>query len=495
MKKIILIFLIGTLGICTYNTRAHDNNKFCDFSSTKKILYEKELKDFLGNLFILYELENGYAIYSVENETKKFIEGSYKSNSIYSTLDKKYDLFYLGPGEYYYQKWEMIFNIRTGKVIEQNLLKIGYKLNYIDLVSNVQEIRNKNFLSHTDSNGFTVVKEDKYFRNLNNFPMNWFSECGLVAISILLGYLDTFKNDSFIPNDLFYNGRYYIDNGNKDDNGNQVYDGVNILKENLTKKIEFTYTEKNTYPLEDWPINCGMPGTNFAMRDYLMEKFIDIYLIKKEMPKDEGEVIIKNYDYPMADEELKNTMNSYLENNCSDLKNYVKTRSGNIFFTHQHPKDYIELGIPTILILQSYTNTQFKNNDKSKWHDVVAYGYKDDMFIAHMGWTPGTIWESEIILSQATIYGYYALEYIGEHAHSENIYMTHNNHIYNICGCGYKHEHIYDYTYINEKQHRANCSCGKSVTEMHEWRFITGKRIIEKPIGRYCNKCGISIRN
>ena len=43
------------------------------------------------------------------------------------------------------------------------------------------------------------------------------------------------------------------------------------------------------------------------------------------MPKDEGEVIIKNYDYPMADEELKNTMNSYLENNCPDLKNYVKT--------------------------------------------------------------------------------------------------------------------------------------------------------------------------
>lgn len=38
------------------------------------------------------------------------------------------------------------------------------------------------------------------------------------------------------------------------------------------------------------------------------------------MPKDEGEVIIKNYDYPMADEELKNTMNSYLENNCPDLK-------------------------------------------------------------------------------------------------------------------------------------------------------------------------------
>ena len=67
-------FLIGTLGICTYNTRAHDNNKFCDFSSTKKILYEKELKDFLGNLFILYELENGYAIYSVENETKNLLK-------------------------------------------------------------------------------------------------------------------------------------------------------------------------------------------------------------------------------------------------------------------------------------------------------------------------------------------------------------------------------------------------------------------------------------
>ena len=67
-----------------------------------------------------------------------------------------------------------------------------------------------------------------------------------------------------------------------------MYDGVNILKENLTKKIEFTYTEKNTYPLEDWPINCGMPGTNFAMRDYLMEKFIDIYLIKKKCQRMKG---------------------------------------------------------------------------------------------------------------------------------------------------------------------------------------------------------------
>ncbi|MDE7384492.1 MAG: hypothetical protein K2M84_01910 [Anaeroplasmataceae bacterium] len=349
--------------------------------------------------------------------------------------------------------------------------------------------RNSNYSSHIDENGFTVIKEDKYFRNLSYFPENWFGECGLITLSILLGYLDTFHNDNFIPNDKVYNGRHYVDNDSVDDDGDLVYDSVNIISEELTRKVKYPYVEGNSYGLESWP-TYAMPGTNYAMRDYLLDNYLHTYGIwEKPGIKD----LKKNRPSPMADEELKKTFKDYISANCSFLSDDTIIRSGNVFYTHQHPKDYIKSGVPTVLVLADYTQ-QSRGILDDDWHDVVAYGYKDDQFLVHMGWWPGYQDFAEIVISSATIYAYFALEYTGEHVHSKNVFMEKDNVTYYICGCGYKynnsHNHTYDYyENMNNDYHLSICSCGISIKEPHEWVFMSGKAM-PKPTAKSCKKCG-----
>lgn len=488
MKRMLFLVMLVTSISLFCGLEVYSADLYCEFSSKKRIIEKKLLKDFGDNQFLLYELENGYAIYTKENDSEVFIEGSYKANSIYSSLEDEEasELYYLGPGEYFYQNQNNIYNIMTGESYERDELDATYRLNSTSFESMPMINRTSNYSSHIDENGFTVVKEDKYFKNLRFLPENWFGECGLIALSILLGYLDTFHNDNFIPNGRTYSSRYYVDNKNVDKDGDEIYDSVIINEEELIKKVEHIYLEGDTYELSEWS-TMYMPGTNFSLRDYLLDNYMHTYGIwEKPGVKD----LKKNRPSPMADEELKKTFNDYIADNCPHLKNSYSIRSGNIVYTHQHPKDYLDLGVPTILVLAKY-NYGSRGNDELKWHDVVAYGYKDDKFLVHMGWGPNTPTYTEIVISNATIYGYFAVEYNGTHVHSQNLYMKNNSDIYWICGCGYKHQHIYDYQYLNDSEHSGTCSCGISIIEPHEWKFIKGKTFID-PIARYCDKCGVS---
>lgn len=487
MKKIVFMILLFVSISLFSGIQIYSADLYCEFSPTKRTIEKKILKDFDGNPFFLYELENGYAIYAIENDKEIFIEGSYKSNSIYSTIENASELFYLGPGKYFYQNQNNVYNIMSGEVHQRDEVHGAYRLNSTSYEVSLTKQSNTNYSSHIDENAFTVVKEDKYFKNLISFPQNWFGECGLVALSILLGYLDTFHNDYFIPNGKTYSAKYYIDNNNVDEDGDEIYDSVIISEEELIKKVEYIYVEGETYGLEEWP-SLRMPGTNYALRDYLLDNYLHTYGI---WDKPGSKNLKKNQPSPMADEELKKTFNDYVNNNCSHLANSINIRSGNVFFTHQHPKDYIDLGIPTILVLANYTYSR-GDSEKEKWHDVVAYGYKDDKFLVHMGWWPNYQNYTEIVISDATIYGYFAPEYEGTHVHSQNIYMKNNDEVFWICGCGHKHHHIYDYDYLNDFQHSVSCSCGISFIEPHDWKFLKGKTFI-KPTVRYCEKCGISV--
>ncbi len=317
---------------------------------------ETILTDFANNQFKLYELSpTGYAIYSLKDTASIFIEGSYSYSSPYTQYsnDKKY---YIGPGEYYVETEYGIENILT-KEIKNDIPNSSYTI--APIYYQEQSKTRASFPStpdsnktHIDSNGFTVINNDDYFRELTKFPDNTVGTCGLVGICILLGYFDTFVDSNFITDASFKNGN----------------------------------------------------GTTQTMHDYLFNNCMHTVLGLGS--DDEG--------YPMAGYELRETMKDYLNNKCSSsLRNRITHEYGSLFYTHANPKKHINGGYPTLLSLTAYNQSSLsRNSDKDKYHVVAAYGYDgNDRFLVHMGWWPGYTDFTEIVISNATIHSYYTLNY------------------------------------------------------------------------------------
>ncbi|MDE7086943.1 MAG: hypothetical protein K2O67_02000, partial [Clostridia bacterium] len=101
---------------------------YCEFSSTKPIVQERQLSDYNGNKFKLYELEGGYAIYSLADEQETFIEGSYETQSPYINYFDK-EIKYLGPGNYFYEDHGKTFDIINQSRVTANLQNASYQLN------------------------------------------------------------------------------------------------------------------------------------------------------------------------------------------------------------------------------------------------------------------------------------------------------------------------------------------------------------------------------
>lgn len=246
---------------------ANGDFDFCDFSDSKRIIEREELHDFSGNSFKLYELENGYAIYSIKANVEVFIEGSYESNSPYYAFLNKNQLYYLGPGNYYYLEENKVKNILNNDYYHLNDISFSYELPTVISTFNTSSIPN---LDQTliDSNGFIQIKYGEYFNKLRDFSFNYFGDCGLVALSILLGYLDTFYNDDFLPDDVTATAKYY-----KYVNDKYVFDYER--KEYLVSKVREKYVEDDTYDLNRW---SQVPGTTQGLKDYLFDNYLHTFL-------------------------------------------------------------------------------------------------------------------------------------------------------------------------------------------------------------------------
>lgn len=379
------------------------------------------IKDFSGNEFILKEGDNSYEILTEDN---MFIEGSFSSNSPY--YNKVGDKYYLGPGNYFLLNDDVVKDIFSNK--QENIsFYDGYSYEITPSISLMNSSPSPDFTkTYVDTNGFTVINEADYFRNLTNFPMNWFGECAIISLSMLLSYYDTFYNDDFIPNDLMYDAKYYVE---KDAIRNDESDQLVLSekkKEPLARAVKTIYKDTNYYSFKEW---SSMPGTTYAMRDYIFDNYKKTFMNLGD----------ENNGYPMMDGEIKSTLQDYMRDNCPHLLDKTEFRSGNLLFTHQRPKEYISEGLPTLLVLQSYQ----ANIGSGYTHTALCYGYKDDKFLCHFGWNPNTTAYTEVVLNSATIYGYFTIKYNGEHKHSSNVMMTYGNATKYICGCGAVHTSTY----------------------------------------------------
>ena len=174
----------------------------------------------------------------------------------------------------------------------------------------------------------------------------------MVAISMYLGYLNNYVDDRFITN-----SSYLLGNGTSD-----------ALLDYLFYNCRHTIL--NTGNLED--------------------------------------------GWPMADGEIKATMNDYLNFQCSSsLRNLCEHVNGAVFQTHKNPRRHINSGSPTLIVMTKYTASV--EAGKPKYHTVVAYGYNknQDTFLVHLGYDQWETTYAEVIVSNVTINGYYTLYYKG----------------------------------------------------------------------------------
>ena len=404
--------------------------------------YSREvIHDFSGNRFILEENENSYSIY---DSSGNFIEGSDNTNSPYFDYEE-INKYYLGPSNYFIEINNKIIDVLNDH--EYSFEEMGgatYSLSDINSKSgnegDVSDINEENTFKNTDD--FLMIKNANYFERLRNFPENWFGECGLVALSILLGYFDTFYHDDFIPNDKMYTARFYEKSNTKS--------GRNDGDLNLKSERDQLLLEKEiTAYQEDSSINYSfekyweMPGTTYAMRDYLFDNYLHTFLGLGS----------QSYGYPMLDKELHDTMNDYLNDNCSNITKFINLYNSNSGSdTNKHLVNFINEGFPILAILKSY---EYSNSSRSKKeqknHIVVCYGYKYDevtdkyIYVAHFGWTPGSDESAKIKFTSDDIYGYFGMKFDGGHVHSSNVYMTNYKNVTKYsCPCGLIHSEIYD---------------------------------------------------
>ena len=219
-----------------------------------------------------------------------------------------------------------------------------------------------------------------------------------------------------------------------------------------------------------------VPGTTYAMHDYLFDKYMTSIL---------GGVLSS---YPMTENELDHTMNEYLKDNASFLLEYVDVIKGSFITATEAVRGSIKKNIPVLLVLTSgkYTNSIHTNKPITEPHIVVAYGYDSkNRYQAHFGWEPHSATNATVILSNASIYGYYAIDYIGPHRHSKNIIINTPTESTSACGCG--HIHRYTCARHNDETHIYYCECGDSYFENHT--FISS-RVATKPLIISCKKCG-----
>ena len=400
--------MISMVFLCSFNVGHINPSKL--FCADDIVLSNKKLYDF----------DNG-----------EFLEGSNKVNSPYFGENANDKWYYLEPGNYYVAKNKMVVNILTR---EENVIPNMKKAKYL-----INDFENDSQLTKaSNSSSFNKINNAYYFENLKQFSSNLDGACGIVALSILLGYYDNFYDDLFIPNNLTYDSNQVV-----------AYGSVPFEKD-------------RDYNLEDV---TSMPGTTQAFYDYLLEKYGNTILGLE--PGDFGLVT----GYPMDANSIYQTITAYIDDNASKIKNNIIYDYGSLFYTHTTPKEILNQNIPVALVLINYTFESVNNaanrtassavNGLDNTHGVVAYGYSDDMFLVHTG----------------------------SHNHSASINIFNGDgKDEKICTCGYifTHEHTLIYEKNNSSSHLVKCSvCNEVIgTEVHKFVFNI------KLDTNVCSRCG-----
>ena len=437
MKKslLLLLILVFTFAFVTIDTKASDISRKPKLEFVYDYLDEMEMtdlsvsnieliRDFHDNQYYLCSFDPmGYAIF--DGNSDEFIEGSFYKQSPYDEYKTSRHKYYLGPLNYYIRNNNKIYDIVNEEYFDfsPDLIQASSDFSNILLShkNNKQmndiQLQSENIQPHLiDSNGWTLIDNHEYFRQLTNHPSTEGGCCSFVALSNILGYLDTFYND-------------------------------NIVSDNYIVK---------SHSLEN------SPGTNEALKNKLIDYgHHDIITDPDTIPATANEIESTFLDY--RDEFIPLNIHDDFHILCHDNWIFEIEDLSPVY-------NSINTNRPVMLVMSSYYYSFYNGSTtitrQGEWHTVSAYGYKDDKFIAHCGWEDS----SQYIISGAVVISYISISYLGEHVHSRNYIMSTTS---TMCGCGHQCNYLYDIT--NTSQHRKYCrTCSYSIYENHRWVYYDG---------------------
>ena len=404
MNLAVLCGAVSMLLSSTVRLNLTNHSDIMDFKGEQNIIATRELKDFNNHTFELYELDDGYAIYEEIGDNECFIEGSLETNSPYYGTNSD-SLYYLGVGNYLVQNGNEFVSLLDGSIVEENLVGENASFTVSDRINSVSK------LSTYATNSSNKIDNSYYFEHLSNFPTNYFGTCGLVSISMILGYLDTFENGNFVDNGKTYQGDYF-----EKVNGDYSHDTKTTITTPLLKTVTSSFK-----PNVGFTNLISIPGTDMALHDYLYDNYLHTV------------AGWTSGGFPMADKELKATFEDYINDNVPGLKNSIEINNGALIYNIGNIiKENIDNGNPVIMVLLDYNNATFLFDS----HAPVCYGYDGDRFLCHMGWktSSSNLTYASYYVSNAVINGYFTVNYKGSHVHGYNV--KYNG--YEYCSCGAK---------------------------------------------------------
>ena len=432
----------------------------------------------LKNYEYIYDLDNnryylihvdpiGYMI--IDKDTFNLQEASVSMNSPYSEYDSSDLKIYLGPTNYYIYDNNQLINVHTKheitidselnntlSLLENNFTTIN-EMQTMSIGGDGGEDDDRTY----DTNGFTLIPNAQYMKNLTFYPDNRNGTCGYVSLSILLGYLNTFYNPYTIPGGAITHIR--------PDGSSETSTGfITSAPKNYTLNLP------NDLSIYDW---ATMPGTTNIIHDILQD--YEHYLLQT------------SNGYAVASNQFEDTFldyrNDYIPSEYQNHYEIVNIPFSSLQNKKNKAKELIDEGTPVVLSLTNYdytTNIGAGNGNLQEAHNVIAYGYKNDMFLTHFGWK-GEANYREVILNSYSIYSVFAITYISEHIHNDFFEWKtiYGNGTY--CSCGYLNcsHPSNNFVQNNNENHHVVCKiCGYSKTENHE--FVVGETTM------ICNRCG-----
>lgn len=363
---------------------------------------------------------SGYLIYDIDLEDK--LEYSILGESPYLGITG--NAIYVGPGNYFELNGNQLKNIMENTILTTTSVNSLKETESIIETNKEQYIQEQQTQISPMSSSLNppypltyVVDGYWYFQNLVNlYYPNLEGTCGIIALEMVLGYYDSYKNDNVVIESQDY--------------------------------ITFDDETDPYYFYES-------PGVNYDFYTTIANINLDLY----------GRKAINGFESIQTLEVYFSEYNPY--NIDFD---YVYSASSSSQANALEVKGCIEEGMPVIVNFYGYyTNGDYIN------HAAVAYMYSNGDIFVNMGHSNNM---TDVSIADFYIYQILGIEILGNHIHSNNYLSRYNNtnHRY-ICPCGeyyYDEPHTYSYhVATNKSYHQSRCEVCHSYFP-HSHNFING---------------------